>query len=89
MCSHSREGYRALFTYIADNLSEYELIELYTCLDGHEQKEKDESLDIVINLKTLYLGDEFGNYKLPDKSYIDELGKRFWSREKQYVVVTK
>lgn len=88
-CPHSRRGYRDLFKYINENLSDSESIELYTCLDGEELKEKDDSLDIVVNLGTNHFKNNIGNFKLDEKRLFDELSERFSFRERQYVVVTK
>lgn len=88
-CSHSREGYRDLFKYIDENLNDGESIELYTCLDGDELKEKQDMLNIVIDLKTKHFKNDIGNFKINEKRLFDELSERFSFRERRYVVVTK
>jgi phage tail tube protein FII len=78
-----------LFKYIDENLYDGESIELYTCWDGDELKEKDDTLNIVVNLKTKYFKNDIGNFKINEKRLFDELSERFSFRERQYVVVTK
>lgn len=78
-----------LFKYINENLSDGESIELYTCLDGDELKEKNEILKVVVNLKTKHFISDIGNFMLNEKRLFDELSDRFSFRERQYVVVTK
>lgn len=77
-CRNTRKCYKDLFKYIDENLSEGECIELYTCLDGDELKEKDDSLNIFINLKTKYFKNDIGNFKLNEKCLFDELSERFY-----------
>lgn len=88
-CSKHRKGYRELFKYIDENLLEGESIEVYTCLDGAELKEKFDSFDIVVNLKTKHFQNDVGNFKLNEKCLFDEVSERFSFRERQYVLVTK
>ncbi|MED4023141.1 hypothetical protein [Priestia aryabhattai] len=85
-CDPHPKSIRELFTYIEEQLIEGCHIELYSCLDGDEATEKDSSLDMSINLKTLYFGK---HYKLDRKKYIDELGEVFAFEDKQFVVVVK
>ncbi|WP_429464563.1 hypothetical protein [Neobacillus sp. B4I6] len=74
---------------INENLSDGESIELYTCLDGDELKEKNDILNVVVNLKTKHFINDIGNFRLNEKRLFDELSERFSFRERQYVVVTK
>ncbi|AXI32784.1 hypothetical protein CIB87_15575 [Priestia megaterium] len=83
--AHSK-SIKELFTYIEEHLIEGCYIELYSCLDGDEAEEKDSSLDMSINLKTLYFGKY---YKLDKKKYIYELGEMFTFKDKQFVVGVK
>lgn len=85
-CDTHPKSIRELFTYIEEQLIEGCHIELYSCLDGDEAEEKDSSLDMSINLKTLYFGKY---YKLDKKTYIYELGEMFKFEDKQFVVVVK
>jgi len=85
-CDVHPKSMRKLFTYIEEHLIEGCHIELYSCLDGDEAKEKDSSLDTSINLKTLYFGK---HYQLDKKKYIYELGELFTFEDKQFVVVVK
>ena len=88
-CSDQRKCYRELFKYIDENLCEGESVELYTCLDGEELKERLDSLTIVVDLKTKYFKNDIGDFKLNEKRLYDELSERFSFRERQYVEVTK
>jgi len=85
-CDVHSKSIRELFTYIEEYLIEGCHIELYSCLDGEEAKEKDLNLNISINLKTLYFGKY---YKLDKKKYIYELGEMFTFEDKQFVAVVK
>ncbi|RDZ13484.1 hypothetical protein C3744_15755 [Priestia megaterium] len=85
-CHAHSKSIRELFTYIEEQLIEGCHIELYSCLDGEEAKEKDPNLNISINLKTLYFGK---HYKLDKKKYIYELGEMFTFEDKQFVVVVR
>ncbi len=85
-CDAHPKSMRELFTYIEEQLIEGCYIELYSCLDGDEAEEKDSSLDMSINLKTLYFGK---HYQLDKKKYIYELGEMFTFEDKQFVVVVK
>ncbi|MEH7329984.1 hypothetical protein CN330_19660 [Priestia megaterium] len=85
-CDTHPKSIRELFTYIEEQLIEGCHIELYSCLDGDEAKEKDSSLDTSINLKTLYFGK---HYQLDKKKYIYELGEMLKFEDKQFVVVVK
>jgi hypothetical protein len=58
-CDPHPKSIRELFTYIEEQLIEGCHIELYSCLDGDEATEKDYSLDMSINLKTLYFGKHY------------------------------
>ncbi|AIF42083.1 hypothetical protein [Virgibacillus sp. SK37] len=74
---------KSLFNYIDEHLLEGDFIEIYSCWDGHEEKEKDDSKDIVINLSTL----QFGNHiRLKDLNHLCET---FFLDDKQYVLVKK
>lgn len=86
LCDEHPKAIRELFKYIDQNLIEYGKIELYSCLDGDENKEKDSTLDTIINLKTLYLG---RNFKLDKKEYISQLGDMFRLEDKKFVIVIK
>lgn len=88
-CRNTRKCYSDLFRYINENLSDGESIELYTCLDGDELKEKNDILHVVVNLKTKHFINDIGNFMLNEKRLFDELSERFSFRERQYVVVTK
>lgn len=85
-CDMHPKSIRELFKYIEDHLVEGCKIELYSCLDGDESKEKDSNLDTVINLNALYFGK---HYKLDKKKYIYELGEMFQFQDKQFVSVIK
>ncbi|MDP4081939.1 MAG: hypothetical protein Q8923_14850 [Bacillota bacterium] len=61
---------RALFSYINSNIPEGEDIEVYSCWDGEEDKEKDDRLDFFIDIENLQLGK---HVKLDKKKYIDEI----------------
>ena len=78
-----------LFKYIDENLLEGESVELYTCLDGHELKEKIDSLNIFVNLTTKHFQNDIGKFKLNEKCLFNELSERFSFRERQYVLITK
>ncbi|USL45049.1 hypothetical protein [Priestia megaterium] len=85
-CDVHPKSIRELFAFIEKQLIEGCHIELYSCLDGDETKEKDLNLNMIINLKTLYFGK---HYKLDKKKYIYELGEMFKFEDKQFVVVVK
>ena len=85
-CDVHPKSIRELFTYIEEQLVEGCHIELYSCLDGDEAIEKDPSLEISINLKTLYFGK---HYQLDKKKYIYEIGEMFKFEDRQFVVVVK
>ena len=87
-CRNTRKCYKDLFKYIDENLSDGESIELYTCLDGDELKDKNDTLDILVNLKTNHFKIDIGNFRLNQKRLFDELSERFSFSERQYVVVT-
>lgn len=80
------EGVKVLFHYINSNLNDGEEIEIYSCLDGEEEHEKDDKLDITIDLKNLQFGKHI---KLNKKKYIEQLGETFFLEDKQFVVVKK
>lgn len=88
-CRNTRKCYSDLFKYINENLSKGESIELYTCLDGDELKEKNDILNVVVNLKIKHFINDIGNFMLNEKRLFDDLTERFSFRERQYVVVTK
>ncbi|MFJ8355720.1 hypothetical protein [Bacillus paramycoides] len=77
---------RTLFNYINCNLNDGEEIEIYSCLDGEEAHEKDDVLQITIDLKNLQFGKHI---KLNKKKYIEQLGDTFFLEDKQFVVVKK
>ncbi|GIN89427.1 hypothetical protein J22TS1_04780 [Siminovitchia terrae] len=80
------EGIRALFNYIDQNLCDGEEIEIYSCSDGEEESEKENSLDAIINLKKL----KFGKYiQLDKKNYVKQISEMFCLEDKQYIVVRK
>ncbi|MBD8006200.1 hypothetical protein [Bacillus norwichensis] len=80
------EGIRALFNYIDQNLSDGEEIEIYSCSDGEEKSEKENSLDAIINFRKL----TFGKYiPLDKKNYIKQISEMFCLEDKQYIVVGK
>lgn len=78
-----RKSIKSLFKYIDEHLLEGDFIELYSCWDGHEEKEKDDSKDIVINLSTLQFGKHL---KLKD---LNQLSETFYLEDKQYVMIKK
>ena len=88
-CSDHRKCYRELFKYIDENLLDGESVELYTCLDGHELKEKINSLNIFVNLTTKHFQNDIGKFNLNEKRLFDELSERFSFRERQYVLIIK
>lgn len=77
---------KALFSYINLNLFDGEDIEIYTCLDGEEEREKNDNLDTIINLKTFQLGKHI---KLDKKNYLNQLGDIFFLEDRQYIIVSK
>ncbi|MGE6631861.1 hypothetical protein [Bacillus sp. NPDC077027] len=78
-----RKSIQSLFLYIEKHLSKGDSIEIYSCLDGYEDEDKDEGLDIVIHLNTL----QFGNHiKLKD---INHLSQIFYLEDKQYILIKK
>ena len=77
---------RALFSYINSNIPEGEDIEVYSCWDGEEDREKDDRLDFFIDLKALQLGK---HVKLDKKKYIDEIAGMFYFEERQLVKIRK
>ncbi|MFB4324453.1 hypothetical protein RB298_19120, partial [Priestia sp. BR_2] len=85
-CDVHPKSIRELFTYIEEQLVEGFHIELYSCLDGDEAIEKDPSLEININLKTLYFGK---HCQLDKKKYIYEIEEMFKFEDRQFVVVVK
>lgn len=88
-CSPNRKGYRELFSYINNNLLKNEFIEIYSCLKGHEMREKDDSLDVHIDLGKLEYNGPLGRIPLKGKEYIRQLSEIFWLRENQYVMIRK
>lgn len=78
-----RKSIKALFNFIDVHLLEGDLIEIYSCWDRHEGKEKDDSKDVVINLSTFQFGKHL---KLKD---INHLCETFFLEDKQYVLVKK
>lgn len=81
--SFHRKSIKSLFSYIDEHLLKGDFIEIYSCWDGQEEKEKDNSKDVVINLTTL----QFGNHiRLND---INHLCETFFLDDQQYVLVKK
>ncbi|KAA6449369.1 hypothetical protein [Bacillus swezeyi] len=78
-----RKSIKSLFLYIEKYLSKGDSIEIYSCLDGYEDEDKDESMDVVINLNTLQFGKHI---KFKD---INHLSHIFYLEDKQYVLVEK
>ncbi|MED1738533.1 hypothetical protein P4U97_03250 [Bacillus swezeyi] len=86
-CLHKPgNGIRALFSYISIYIAEGEDIEVYSCWDGEEDRQKDDRLDFVIHLKTLQLG---RHVKLNKKKSIDEIAEMFYFEERQLVKICK
>ncbi|KGX86174.1 hypothetical protein N781_04860 [Pontibacillus halophilus JSM 076056 = DSM 19796] len=81
--SGQRKSIKSIFSYIDEHLLEGDFIEIYSCWDGHEEKEKDDSKDVVINLSTLQFGKHL---KLKD---INHLCETFFLEDKQYVLIKK
>ncbi|MCY7912536.1 hypothetical protein [Bacillus haynesii] len=77
---------RALFSYINSNMPEGEDIEVYSCWDGEEDREKDDRLDFFIDIKALQLGK---HVKLDKKKSIDEIAGMFYFEERQLVKIRK
>ena len=76
-----RKSIQSLFFYIEEHISKGDSVELYSCLDGYEDEDKDESLDLVINLKT----QQFGKHlKFKD---INHLSQIFYLEDKQYILI--
>ena len=48
--------FRELFNYINEHIPTRETVEIYSCWSGEEDQERDESLDLEIDLKTFNLG---------------------------------
>ncbi len=88
-CSNDRKSYENLFYYIDQFLLENEKIELYTCFAEDKFKQKDDSLDIIINFRTNHYTNHLGTFKLNEKRLHEDLSERFMFRERQYVVVIK
>ncbi|WP_019414655.1 hypothetical protein [Paenisporosarcina sp. TG20] len=88
-CYNNRKSYKELFSYLDQIIIENEYVELFTCLDGDEEKRKDDTLDILINLKALSFKNNLGEYRLKEKRYLEQLSELFWFREKQYVKITR
>lgn len=78
-----RKSIRTLFNYIDEHLLEGDYIEIYSCWDGHEGKEKDDSKDVAINLSTFQFGKHL---KFKD---MNQLCETFFLEGKQYVSVKK
>lgn len=74
---------RPLFQFIEKLLSKGETIEIYSCVDGLETKEKDDQLDVEIDLTKKRFG------KHIDFKEIDELIDMFELENLQYVLVKK
>ncbi|PRR89129.1 hypothetical protein [Bacillus sp. NMCN1] len=74
---------RPLFLFIETELSKGETIEIYSCVDGLETKEKDDQLDVEIDLSKKRFG------KHIDFKEIDELIDMFELEHLQYVLVKK
>ncbi|AOZ88480.1 hypothetical protein BK049_07040 [Bacillus xiamenensis] len=74
---------RALFKFIEKELSKGETIAIYSCLDELEMKEKDDQLDVEIDLSKKRFG------KHIDFKEIDELIDMFELENLQYVLVKK
>ncbi|MCY7798461.1 hypothetical protein MOB49_14100 [Bacillus haynesii] len=77
---------KALFNYINSNIAEGEDIEVYSCWDGEEDREKDDRLDFFIDIKALQLGK---HVKLDKKKSIDEIAGMFYFEERQLVKIRK
>lgn len=88
-CSDSRIGYRTLFGYIDEHLSIGEKMELYTCLDGDELKQKKDGFHILIDLNKNTFSNQLGIFKLNEKRLYDDLSERFSMKEQQYSIVVK
>ncbi|WKW08866.1 hypothetical protein ACNFKI_20935 [Bacillus velezensis] len=78
-----RKSIKSLFLFIEKHLSKGESIEIYSCLDGYEDEDKDESMGVVINLNTLQFGKHI---KFKDINHISHI---FYLEDKQYVLVMK
>lgn len=74
---------RPLFQFIEKELSKGETIKIYSCVDGLETKEKDDQLDVEIDLSKKRFG------KHIDFKEIDELIYMFELEHLQYVLVKK
>ncbi|MDM5296807.1 hypothetical protein QUF51_01275 [Bacillus pumilus] len=74
---------RPLFLFIEKHLSKGDTIEIYSCLNDEESKEKDDRLDTEIDLAQM----RFGKHIYFKK--IDELIHMFDLEDKQYVLVKK
>ncbi|MCY7532334.1 hypothetical protein [Bacillus altitudinis] len=74
---------RALFKFIEKELSKGETIEIYSCLNELEMKEKDDQLDVEIDLSKKRFG------KHIDFKGIDELIDMFELENLQYVLVKR
>ncbi|MBU6080331.1 MULTISPECIES: hypothetical protein [Allobacillus] len=74
---------KTLFNYIDENLLEGNFMEIYSCWDGHEGKEKDDSKNVAINLSTFQFGKHL---KLKD---INHLCETFFLEDKQYVLIKR
>lgn len=72
-----------LFIFIEIELLKGETIEIYSCVDGLETKEKDDQLDVEIDLSKKRFG------KHIDFKEIDELMYMFELEHLQYVLVKK
>jgi hypothetical protein len=56
-----------LFKFIEENINENEEMEIYTCWADEEEEPGNRKLDMIINLNSFEIGDDF---ELKDKQYI-------------------
>jgi hypothetical protein len=65
--SANKKCLKELFKLIAENITEDGEIEIYTCWADEEEESRNRRLDMVINLSSFEVGD---NFELKDKQYI-------------------
>lgn len=65
--SANKKCLKELFKLIEENINGNEVIEIYSCWADEEEESRNRKLDMVINLSSFEIGD---NFELKDKQYI-------------------
>ncbi|QXE02577.1 hypothetical protein [Terribacillus sp. DMT04] len=88
-CPDDRLAYKILFRFIEENLDFGDKLKLYTCLDGEEEKPRNESYDTEILLEEgRFISAEAERFFKEDNR-IESLAQKFQWYDRQYVVISR